>query len=93
VHDAAGRPESALAAYERYIGTTVLYRTEIDAEELARVLFRTAELYESRGDRSRAVERYSRFAELWANADPELQPRVAEAKRRLASLAAEPGVR
>ncbi|MGH7516918.1 MAG: protein kinase domain-containing protein [Gemmatimonadales bacterium] len=93
VHDAAGRPDSALAAYERYLGTTGLYRTQLDAEELARVLFRTAELYEGRGNRSRAAERYGQFVELWKGADPELQPRVMEAKRRLGALAAEPGAR
>jgi serine/threonine-protein kinase len=90
VHDAADRPDSALAAYDRYLASTNLYRTDLDADELARVLFRTAELYESRGDRARAAERYGRFARLWQGADAELQPRVAEARRRLAALAAEP---
>jgi tetratricopeptide (TPR) repeat protein/tRNA A-37 threonylcarbamoyl transferase component Bud32 len=90
VHDATNRPDSALVAYERYLSATSLYRSELDAGELARVLFRTAELHEARGDRDRAAERYGRFVELWRHADPELQPRVAEARRRLAALAAEP---
>jgi serine/threonine-protein kinase len=93
VHDAAGRPDSALAAYERYLAATAAYRIELDVNNLARVLFRSAEIYESRGDRARAIERYGRFAELWKNADPELQPRVAEARRRLAALAVEPSSR
>jgi hypothetical protein len=49
------------------------------------------ELYEQRGDQARAADYYSQFAELWRGADPDLQPRVAEARRRLAALTAEPG--
>ena len=89
-HDAAGRPDSALAAYNQYLASANVFRTDMDADELARLLFRTGELYESRADRVRAAERYGRFVQLWKQADPELQPRVAEAKRRLAALAAEP---
>ncbi len=48
--------------------------------------FRMAELYEARGDRARAIDFYGRFTELWREADPQLQPRVAEAKRRIAEL-------
>jgi hypothetical protein len=43
------------------------------------------------GDRARAADYYSHFAELWRDADSDLQPRVAEARRRLATLTAEPG--
>ncbi len=93
VHDAVGRPDSAVWAYERYLGATNPYRIEIDAFERARILFRLGELYEARGDRTRAAERYGQFAALWKNADAELQPRVAEARRRLAALAAEPSAR
>jgi hypothetical protein len=32
------------------------------------------------------VEHYERFIELWAEADPELRPMVADARRRVASL-------
>ncbi len=91
VHDQAGRPDSARVFYERYLGATSFYRADLDANELARVLFRLGEIYESQGDRARASERYGQFVDLWKDADPELQPRVREAKRRLATLAAEPG--
>jgi hypothetical protein len=49
------------------------------------------ELYEAKGNRQKAVERYSRFVELWRNADPELQPGVREIRERVARLAKEPG--
>jgi hypothetical protein len=56
----------------------------------ALMAYRLGELCEQRGDRARSIEYYSRFVTLWRDAGPALQPRVAEAKRRLASLAAEP---
>ena len=40
------------------------------------------------GNTEKAIENYRAFIELWKNADPELQPRVADAKRRLARLGA-----
>ena len=45
-----------------------------------------AELSEARGDRPAAARYYLRFAELWAGADAERQPRVADARRRAAAL-------
>ena len=80
VHDRAGRSDSAQASYETYLAATDLNRAELDARELARVLFRLGEIYEARGDRARAAERYGQFVELWKGADPELQPRVMEAQ-------------
>ena len=44
---------------------------------------RLGELYEARGDTKRAAEHYAAFVELWKRADPELQPKVAEARMRL----------
>ena len=43
-------------------------------------------LAEGRGDHDEARRRYRRVLELWSGAEPELQPRVAEARRRLAEL-------
>ena len=91
LYDATGRSDSALSVYERYLRSTSLYRDEPDAGELARMLFRLGELHEARGERQRAADRYGAFVELWQGADAELQPRVAEARRRLAALTAEPG--
>ena len=57
---------------------------------LAPVHLRRAELYERLGDRKQAVEHYSRFIQAWNSCDPELRPRVAEAKARIAALVGEP---
>jgi tetratricopeptide (TPR) repeat protein len=89
-YDLAGEPDSALAIYLRYVTTPTLFRILSDGIWLPSVYYRLGELYEARGDRSRAAEYYGRFAELWADADAALQPRVAEARRRLAGLTAEP---
>jgi hypothetical protein len=58
-----------------------------DAEWRADVLGRLGHLYEARGDHARAAENHVRFVEQRRQAaDPELQPRVREARRRLAAL-------
>lgn len=54
-------------------------------------LERLAQLHEDRGHRTEAARYYARFAELWAEADPELQPRVDAATRALARLTGEAG--
>ena len=53
---------------------------------LAGVRRRLGELYEAKGDTAKAVEQYRAFIEQWKNADPELQPRVVEVRRRLQAL-------
>jgi tetratricopeptide (TPR) repeat protein len=89
-YDLAGQPDSALAVYQRYVTTPWLFRIFLDAVWLPRIYYRLGELYEARGERGKAAEYYGRLVDLWKDADPALQPRVAEAKRRLASLTAEP---
>ena len=42
-------------------------------------------IYEQQGLRDRAIERYTRFLELWTNADPGI-PEVTDAERQLATL-------
>lgn len=89
VHEQAGRPDSALAAYERVLASTGFDRLPLDLLHLGFVLQRTGELHDERGDRARALEYYARFVELWQDADPELQPRVESVRRRMAALMGE----
>jgi eukaryotic-like serine/threonine-protein kinase len=89
-YDLAGQADSALAIYQRYVTTPDLYRMFGDGTWLPGIYYRLAELSEARGERGKAAEYYSRFIDLWRHADPALQPRVAEAKRRLMSVTAEP---
>jgi tRNA A-37 threonylcarbamoyl transferase component Bud32 len=86
--DQANIPDSAIASYERYITTPFAWRHDrpLDPILLAGMHERLAELYEARGDRAHAAPHYARFIDMWKDADPELQPRVAQARRRLAQL-------
>ena len=54
------------------------------------MLFRSrlGELYEAKGDITNAIKNYEEFVKLWKDADPELQPQVADIKARIARLRA-----
>ena len=93
-HDRAGEPDSALAVLERYVTTQDVWRFIPDVVFLAPAHRRLGELYEAKGDVAKAHRHYATFVDLWKNADAELQPRVAEARRRMSRLAdAEPRAR
>ena len=83
------QPDSALATYRRYIDTPGLDRFLDDAINLAPVYRRLGDLYAERGDRANAGVYYNKLLDLWKNADPELQPIVADVKQRLAHIAGE----
>lgn len=59
----------------------------IDPANLPGVRERLGQLYEAKGNTAKALENYRAFIDLWRNADAEVQPRVAEARRRVAKLA------
>jgi len=94
--DAAHQSDSAIVMYSRFLTTPYTERLDlplfvefaepVDPIFRAGIHRRLGELYEAKGDTAKAVEQYRAFVDLWKNADPELQPRVAEAKRRLAQL-------
>jgi tetratricopeptide (TPR) repeat protein len=85
-YDLANLPDSAIVHFERYVSATFPGRAGQDASYLAAVRKRLGELYEAKGDVQRASTNYLAFVELWKNADPELQPRVQEVRKRLARL-------
>jgi len=47
---------------------------------------RLGELFEQRGDRAKARHYYSRFVELWKDADAELKPAVSGVRERLRQI-------
>ena len=65
---------------------SIAERASYELVYLAPAQVRQAEIYDRRGDRDEAVKHYRRFIELWQNAEPELQPLVAGARKRLAEL-------
>jgi tetratricopeptide (TPR) repeat protein len=89
--DQAGRPDSALALYERAFAVTNYNRYVADAVQLPPALKRAGELYEAKGDHAKASKVYQRFVDLWKDADPALQPGVREIRARLGRLATESG--
>ncbi|MDH4352005.1 MAG: tetratricopeptide repeat protein, partial [Gemmatimonadota bacterium] len=88
-YDVLGERDSALVVYERYVDTPWIFRAANDASSLAPAYKRLGELYEERGDREKAMKYYGDFADLWAEADPELQPVVRDVRARIARLVGE----
>jgi eukaryotic-like serine/threonine-protein kinase len=85
--DLAQQPDSAIAAFTKFVGSTSLNgRFNTDAFFLAGSYKRLGELWDAKGDRAKAASYYAKFIDLWKNADPELQPKVTEARKRLARL-------
>jgi len=90
--DAAGRPDSARVYYRRFLERSHwLSLFPSHTWYLASSLERLARLEEAAGDPEAAAPLYAEFLSLWENADPELQPRVEEARRRLEAIVAERG--
>lgn len=89
-YDYAQQNDSAITYYTRYVGSpSILNRFETDGFFLAGSYKRLGELWEAKGDRAKAVAYYTKFVDLWKNADADLQPKVAEVKKRLTRLEAE----
>ena len=84
--DRGGHADSARAYLTQYVEMNGNGHYFVDRFYLAPALFRLGELYESAGDAKHATEYYGRFIDLWANADPDLQPRVVEARKRIDRL-------
>lgn len=87
-YDMTERPDSAIAAYTRYLETPWSYRAGFTTDFADPVLLvpiheRLAVLLEDRGDLAGAARHAARVVELWGDADSELQPRVREARRIL----------
>jgi serine/threonine protein kinase/tetratricopeptide (TPR) repeat protein len=78
---AAGRVEEALVAYQAFaeVGPSDLALEAASQVERAR-------LQERLGHRAAARHHYARFIELYQDADPDLQPQVTQARRRMAAL-------
>ncbi|MFC1662338.1 tetratricopeptide repeat protein, partial [Gemmatimonadota bacterium] len=85
-YDQTGNREAALDLYERYVTTPWLGRLPLDHTQLPGAYLRLGELHDGRGNQAKAIEYYTRFVELWADAEPELQPQVEAARSALTRL-------
>jgi hypothetical protein len=84
--DRAAQADSAIVWYERFLEAPRLPVSGFDALWLPHVYDRLSVLHEAKGNRSAAARSLQRFIDIWSEADPELQPRVAAAGARLRSL-------
>jgi tetratricopeptide (TPR) repeat protein len=82
-HFRAGNMEKARKAFEDVTKMTVgrIWLGELYPKSY----YMLGQVFEKTGDRSRAIENYAKFLDLWKNADPGL-PEVADAQKRLAGL-------
>jgi TolB-like protein len=83
------QPDSARTYYEYFLTHSGMLRVNRDVLNRAASYQRLGELYETRGDRKKAIDYYLKLTDLWKNADPELQPIVKDAHARIARLSAE----
>ena len=83
--DAMNQTDSAIAAYE-LMATFPQPGVAGKQFGLPQAYYRLGELYETKGERQKAIEYYGKFADLWKDADAELQPRVKAARERIAEL-------
>jgi len=86
--DLAGQRDSAIAYFQRFVDAPHTFLFE-DQDWLAGSYKRLGELYEAAGDLSKAATNLEKFVELWKEADPELQPKVRDARERLTRIRAE----
>jgi tetratricopeptide (TPR) repeat protein len=85
-YDRGHQADSARKYLTEYVETPVGGRISLDPDYLALTLYRLGELYQDAGDTKRAVMYYSRFVDLWKNADPDLQPRVNDVRKQITAL-------
>jgi tetratricopeptide (TPR) repeat protein len=89
IWDRSGNADSAIAEYEGFLSQPDISRPWSDQYFLPGILHRLGQLHDDKGSREKALDYYGRFVDLWKDADRELQPRVAEARQRIAALTAE----
>ena len=78
-----GKPDLAIATYERYLETPWQARVETDDVDLGFAMKRLGELYQQQNERAKAAAQYSALLKLWRGADSELEPLLTDVKRRL----------
>jgi tetratricopeptide (TPR) repeat protein len=88
-YEAAGNVDSAEAYYRRFVdlpSSDVWY----DDAHMVHSLQTLGQIYETRGDKPRALDAYARLATLYRNAEPQFKPVYDKAKAAMVRLTGEP---
>ena len=85
----AGNVDSAEAYYRKFVDTPSAELWYDDAH-LVHGLQTLGQIYETRGDKARALDAYSRLATLYRNAEPQFKPVYHKAKAAMVRLTGEP---
>ncbi len=86
--DQLGQADSAAAYYAARIHAGSSW-DPMDPNYYPLALVRLGEIAQQKGDRKAAAAYYTKFLDLWKNADPDMQPRVREVRQHLAEVTAE----
>ena len=89
-YDQAGKPDSAIAVYRRYVTTPWSDWMTSNGEFRSLAWRRLGELYQTQGDTIRAILALQKVAGLWEHADASVQPDLADVRARLARLRSHP---
>ena len=83
----AGQKDSAIVYFERFVhSNSIDLSLFVQSRYLAPARQHLAELYEERGEFSKAYDLYAALVEQWRYADPELQPAVRRIRDRMRNL-------
>ena len=82
-YEVAGKPDQAIATYERYLNTPWQRRHDTDAVELGFAIERLGALYQQQRNNAKAAAFYGSLLQLWRGADAELEPIVVDVRQRL----------
>src|SRR5262249_28722244 len=80
--DHEGRPDSAIAMFEKYLATPSIIHGNLDPVYRASIYLRLGELYQARGDTSRAASNYALYRGGWRAAAPAREHRGAAHRGR-----------
>lgn len=78
--------DAAIEAFERFENTTMAALANFVLEDHPLAQFRLGELYSTKGDNEAAITAYTKFVEMWKDADADLQPQVQYARDRIDAL-------
>jgi len=87
-YERLGLADSAIAMYQFAVEDPSLAAVVRDVRWRGFTYKRLGELFEDR-DRQQALDYYTRFVDLWRDADAELQPAVEEVRQRMVELSGE----